>query len=69
MQGDEVMANKNGTPFQMTCVIHRGNESGDYVADFNRKRAALLRETLETLDEAELNELLMMLEEMKKNRI
>ena len=69
MQGDEVMANKNGTPFQMTCVIHRGNESSDYVVDFNRKRAALLRETLETLDEAELNELLMMLEEMKKNRI
>ena len=63
------MANKNGTPFQMTCVIHCGNESSDYVADFNRKRAALLRETLETLDEAELNELLMMLEEMKKNKI
>ena len=69
MQGDEVMANKNGTPFQMTCVIHCGNECSDYVADFNRKRAALLRETLETLDEAELNELLIMLEEMKKNRI
>ena len=62
MQGDEVMANKNGTPFQMTCVIHCGNESSDYVAD-------LLRETLETLNETELNELLMMLEEMKKNRI
>ncbi len=69
MQGDEVMANKNGTPFHMTCVIHCGKESSDYVADFNRKRAALLRETLEALDEAELNELLMMLEEMKKNRI
>lgn len=69
MQGDEVMANKNGTPFQMTCVIHCGNESSDHVADFNRKRAALLRETLETLDEAELNELHMMLEEMKQNRI
>ena len=69
MQGDEVMANKNGTPFQMTCVIHCGNESSDYVADFNRKKAALLRETLEALDEAELNELLIMLEKMKKNRI
>lgn len=67
MQGDEVMANKNGTPFQMICVIHYGNESDDYVADFNRKKVALLRETLEELDEIELNELYKKLEEMKKN--
>ncbi len=67
MQGDEVMANKNGTPFQMTCVIHYGNESDDYVADFNRKKVALLRETLEELGEIELNELYKKLEEMKKD--
>lgn len=52
-----------GKPYHMECVIHKGKESERYMREFERKKAALLREDLIGLSDEEL----MMLDEKLEN--
>ena len=56
-----------GKPYHMECVIHYGKDSDRYFQEFERKRAALLRDDLSDLSEEELKEIYEMLEKLKKD--